>query len=403
MAAAGLLALGVAVKCGGTTTEERRSADPVGDASSGSVAWCTGAVALSTGSEGDAVCVVKADGSLWCWGASGCGSLGIAGTKLVVAPVPVPRDGLAGIESISIGWGTTCALGRAGVVACWGNALPHGAACSGTPSPMTVTGLPRGISAVATGYDHACALATDGSAWCWGTNDVGQLGDGTTVGRAAAAPVTGLTSGVAAISAGHAHSCALKTDGSLWCWGTNFAGDIGDGTATTRTTPVLVSGMSSGVASVAVGSDHVCAVKTDGTAWCWGNNGAGELGDGTEATRLVPAPVKLPLGATAVAAGYSHTCAIATDGTVWCWGNNISGQIGRAIEACDARPCSNPIPAQVSGLPPGVVAVTAAYNWTCALERDGTVWCWGRNPDGELGDGTRTGRSTPKRVLPCGQ
>jgi alpha-tubulin suppressor-like RCC1 family protein len=113
--------------------------------------------------------------------------------------------------------------------------------------------------------------------------------------------------------------------------------------------------------------------------------------------------VKLALGARAVAAGYSHTCAIATDGSVWCWGDNRTGQLGRATEPCDAALCPNPIPTLVSGLPSDVVSITAAYHWTCALERDGTVWCWGQNSGGQLGDGTLATRWLPKRVLPCGE
>jgi alpha-tubulin suppressor-like RCC1 family protein len=272
------------------------------------------------------------------------------------------------------------------------------------PTPTPISGLPSDISAITAGSDHACAISTEQSAWCWGTNTLGQLGDGTTVDRSTAAPVIGLTSGVSAISAGHGYSCAVKTDGSLWCWGTNYDGQLGDGTETTQTTPVPVFGMSSGITGVSAGGNHTCAVKTDGSTWCWGYNVVGELGDGTaELIRLVPVSVKLPLGAKAVAVGYMHTCAIATDGSVWCWGDNRTGELGSATEPCDATLCSNPNPTQVSGLPSEVVSITAAYLWTCALERDGTVWCWGQNADGQLGDGTLTARSLPKRVLPCGE
>ena len=359
VAGVGVLALG----CGGSTA---------GNAGKTSTAWCIGATALSSSSQGDASCIVKSDGSLWCWGTNGCGSLGVTGAQFEAAPVAIPRDGLgSGVKSVSLGWGTTCAVQQSGAAACWGNPLPSDvSSCSEMPTPTPIAGLPSNISAIAVGYDHACALSADESAWCWGANTAGQLGDGTTVDHSTAAPVIGLTSGVTAISTGHSDSCALKSDGSLWCWGWNNYGELGD----------------------------------DGGVWCWGYNGAGVLGDGTaEPTRLVPVPVQLALGAKVVAAGYSHTCAIATDGSVWCWGDNRTGQLGRETEPCDADLCSNPIPTVVSGLPSEVIAITAAYLWTCAIDRDGAVWCWGQNSDGQLGDGTLTARSLPKRVLPCGE
>jgi alpha-tubulin suppressor-like RCC1 family protein len=212
---------------------------------------------------------------------------------------------------------------------------------------------------IATGYDHACALAADGSAWCWGTNTAGQLGDGTTTDRAAGAPVARLTSGVAAISAGHSASCALKTDGSLWCWGLNYAGELGDGTNATRTTPVPVFGMSSGVTGVSLGNAHGCAVKTDGSVWCWGLNTTGQLGDGSAETTSVPVRAKVTVQVKAVAAGSQHTCALADDGTVWCWGRNVYDALGYATPDCDAGPCSNSTPAPVTGLPSDAIAVTA--------------------------------------------
>jgi alpha-tubulin suppressor-like RCC1 family protein len=402
-AGVGVLASGLAVTCGGSTAGDAGPIRPVNDA--GTTTWCTGATVLSSSSQGDAVCIVRSDGSLWCWGTNGCGSLGVTGAAFEAAPVAIPRDGLgSGVKSVSVGWGTTCVVERSGTAACWGNPLPSDVStCPEMPTPAPISALPSNIAAIAVGYDHACALSADESAWCWGTNTVGQLGDGIAVDRATAAPVIGLTSGVTAIATGHSDSCAVKTDGSLWCWGANNNGQLGDGTGTTQTTPVAVFGMSSGVVAVSVGNSHTCAVTTDSAVWCWGNNGTGALGDGAaELIRLVPVRVELPVGASAVAAGYLHTCAIATDGSVWCWGDNNAGQLGKATEPCDGALCPNPIPTQVSGLPSEVVSITAAYSWTCALERDGTVWCWGQNSGGQLGDGTLTTRSSPNRVIPCG-
>lgn len=401
------------MSCGETSIGEHRDSDPARDAGSGSTVdagsgsteWCTGAVSLSTGSQGDTVCVVKADGSLWCWGGNGCGTLGPAVTDFSTVPVASsPNDTFSGGQSVSVGWSTTCAVESTGVTKCWGGVLPWSEStspCSTVTAPTTVPGLPSTISAVATGNDHACAITTEGSAWCWGNNRSGQLGDGTLSDRSTAAPVSGLTSGVASISTGHSESCAVKTDGSLWCWGLNYAGQVGDGTATMRAAPVQVFGMASGVAGVSVGNSYACAVKTDGSVWCWGNNNGGVYGDGTTESSLVPVRAKLTPQAKAVTAGDRHVCAVATDGTVWCWGDNVYGVLGYATP-CDAGLCAKPSPARVSGLPANIVAATAGYIWTCALDSHGTVWCWGSDDSGQLGDGKRTPRSTPKRVLPCG-
>ena len=144
--------LGLVAGCGGTSTATQRPSDHTGDAAKNSLGWCTGAVSLASGSQGDGACIVKADGSLWCWGNGGCDELGVPGLVFSAVPVAIPRDGLgSGATSVSVGWASTCAVERTGSVACWGNTMPWGSPCSGTPLPTPVSGLPSGISAVATG------------------------------------------------------------------------------------------------------------------------------------------------------------------------------------------------------------------------------------------------------------
>ncbi|HVU04532.1 MAG TPA: hypothetical protein VHE30_22395 [Polyangiaceae bacterium] len=398
-----LVAVALATGCDGDATDASRVVDNGGDAGVASGEFCSGAVQLANSSQGNSFCVVKGDGAVWCWGENGCGQLGASAPPFMTAPIPAaPPDAGSRFESVSVGWTTTCAVDSSRSGVCWGSPLPSVApSCSSGSAVTRPAGLPTRLSMIASGSDHACAVAEDGSAWCWGTNTNGQLGDGTEADRSHALPVVGLSSRVAAIAAGHDDTCALTLDGALWCWGWNYAGELGDGTTETRRLPTPVSGMSSGVASVSVGGSDTCAVKTDGSVWCWGHNSTGTVGDGTTAERLTPSRVELDLPVKAVAAGYAHTCALASDGTVWCWGTNLSGSLGFPA-SCDGGRCANPTPSMVTGLPSPVTAITAGYDSTCALESDGTVWCWGSNSGGQLGDGTRTARFEPARVLSCG-
>jgi alpha-tubulin suppressor-like RCC1 family protein len=258
-----------------------------------------------------------------------------------------------------------------------------------------VTGLDAHVASVSAGSTGACVVKTDSSLWCWGDNSNGELGDGTKTLRAAPVVVTGFsTGGAASVSAGYTyHTCAVKTDGSLWCWGYNWCGQLGDGTKTDRSTPVMVTGFSSGVASVSARGSFTCAVKTDGSLWCWGENYYGQLGDGTITQRLTPVMVTgLSSGVAAVATGGEHTCAVKTDGSLWCWGWNQFGQLGDGTKTNRSTPAVSP------GLSAGVASVAAGEASTCAVKTDGSLWCWGSNQDGWLGDGTKTDQSTPQQI-----
>ena len=181
-------------------------------------------------------------------------------------------------------------------------------------------------AAVAAGASHTCALTTAGGVKCWGRNGYGQLGDGTTDNRYTPLDVTGLSAGVAAVTAGGSHTCALTTAGGLKCWGASDVGQLGDGTTDNRSTPVDVTGLTSGVAAVAAGRDHTCALTTAGGLKCWGGNGCGQLGDGTQSDRYTP--VDVTALTSGVAAGGYHTCALTTADGLKCWGHKRRGQLG---------------------------------------------------------------------------
>ncbi|MGE5579277.1 MAG: fibronectin type III domain-containing protein [Bacillota bacterium] len=245
------------------------------------------------------------------------------------------------------------------------------------------------VTGVASGNNHNLALRGDGTVWAWGYNDDGQLGDGTTIQRTSPVQVSGLT-GVIAIAAGDEHSLALKGDGTLWAWGRNNGGQLGDGTTTTRKTPVQVKGLT-GITALSAGIYHTLALKGDGTVWAWGDNNYYQLGDPRISRATRPIQVSGLTGVTAISAGDCHSLAVKGDGTVWAWGRNHRGQLGVGSMTTGMTPV------QVPGLT-GFTAVAAADDHSLALRGDGTVWAWGYNDCGQLGDGTTTLRTTPVQV-----
>jgi alpha-tubulin suppressor-like RCC1 family protein len=192
---------------------------------------------------------------------------------------------------------------------------------------------------VSSGQDHTCATRSDGTLWCWGLNSEGRLGDGTTTNRLSPVQVVPGTTW-AWVAGSQFHTCATRSDGTLWCWGKNDYGQLGDGTTTNRLSPVQV-GTETTWARVAAGDQHSCATKKDGTLWCWGYNLSGQVGDNTGSMCLSPAEGQqygesclLPIqvgtdsGWDRISAGVAHTCATRTDGSLWCWGYSGNGQLG---------------------------------------------------------------------------
>ena len=343
-------------------------------------------------------CARLADSTLACWGDSESGRLGEGTAVVRQRTTPTAIVGLpVGAAALTAGAFHTCALTGAGGVLCWGRnklgQLGDGTQ-TGRSMPTPVMGLTSGIADVTPGDGHTCALTAGGGVLCWGFNGTGQLGDGTTTDRLVPTTVWGLASGTAQVSAGGSHTCALTTGGGVVCWGWNYSGQIGDGTDSTRMTPTAVSGLANGVAVVAAGGSHTCALTTGGGVMCWGANANGQLGDGTTTSRrLTPTAVSgLTSGITAIAAGGAHTCALAADGSVLCWGSNLLGQLG------DGTTTDRTTPTPVSGLASGVVSIAVRGPHTCALTAEGSVLCWGFNAEGQLGDGTSTDRLVPTVV-----
>ncbi|MBI3560652.1 MAG: S8 family serine peptidase [Gammaproteobacteria bacterium] len=255
-------------------------------------------------------------------------------------------------------------------------------------------------SRVGAGDYHSIALKSDGSVWSWGYNGNGQLGDGTalTTLRTSPGPLAALSAGVTDIAGGEFHNTAVKSDGTAWAWGYNATGQLGNNTSVDQSTPVQVSGLA-GVITTVVGSEHSLALKSDGTVWDWGYNFFGQLGDGTYVDKHIPVQVSGLTAVVAIAAGGKRSLALKNDGTVWAWGKDA-----HIISATTAS--ISTIPLQVPGLV-DVIAIAAAgdaatgvnVDTSLALKSDGTVWAWGfDNSFGQLGDGTLVGKFTPVQV-----
>ena len=254
-------------------------------------------------------------------------------------------------------------------------------------------GSSGGTVAIAAGIEHTCAVTASGGVKCWGWNDAGQLGDGTLTDSTTPIDVYGLIDGVAAITVGAKHTCALTTVGGVKCWGYNAYGQLGDGTHRTRRKPVDVVGLTSGVTAISAGYYHTCALTTSDTVKCWGFNRAGQLGADTNYRRLRPVDVMRLEDVAAISAGEVQTCALLISGGLKCWGNNHYGQLGDGTTKNRRRPVD------VLGLTSGMSAISTGRTHTCAITDSVHVKCWGDNYEGQLGDGTRKPRLTPVDVV----
>lgn len=333
-------------------------------------------------------CAVTPDAGVACWGDNSDGALGNGTTTDSNVPVVIP--GLTGVVSVAVGGLYACALTSEGSVFCWG-ANFGGQLGDGTlenrTSPVKVAGVPR-ARAVASGNGlGTCVLSTLGEVWC-----VGGFTFGTTPRRLQVSPGQPLN-GVVSISAGGGHGCALTVAAQVYCFGSDTTGATGPGT---QTGDVKLVEAVTGATTVAAGGAHSCALMPAATVMCWGENGTGQLGTGQVSATPSPTPVAVAGLSTVVdlAAGTGNgiTCGVRADTTLWCWGTNSSGELGNG-----ATSAFSATPTQVVGLS-DVRAASAGFAHTCALLGSGAVRCWGFNFSGQVGDGTNSSKSSPSAV-----
>jgi alpha-tubulin suppressor-like RCC1 family protein len=343
---------------------------------------------------------LKSDGTVWTWGRNLQGQLGDASTTDSSTPVQV--SGLSGVTTIASGWFHSLAVKSERPLGAWGYNDSGQLGDDSTDNravPVPVSGL-SDLTAVSGGELHSLALRAHGTVWAWGDNYSGQLGNGSTDSSEVPVQVNGLTD-VKAVAAGSRHSLALKSDGTVWGWGLNETSiwQLGTGSAGNQDTPVQVGSLE-GVTAIAAGAQHGLALLANGTVWGWGANNYGQLGDGSYDNRSTPVQVMTaglvdPLtDVAAIACGIGFSLALRSDGTVWAWGDDQYGQLGNGAAG------SSPTPVQVTELPLTRAIAGGAYH-CLAVQADGTVRAWGDNWYGQLGDGSSgdgTNKNAPVQV-----
>lgn len=343
-------------------------------------------------------CLVHGGGAVSCWGRNDNGQLGNGESGMgLYSDSPVRVVGIDDAVSVAAGWEHSCALHRSGEVSCWGDnnrgELGDGQKEATSPTPVRVVGIDDAV-AVSAGDWHTCALRSGGSISCWGHNADGQLGTGEMgEGADSATPVevVGIDN-AAAVSLGGKHSCVLNQDGMVFCWGDNWFGEIGQeqyGAGADVPLPMVVNDLTD-VVAIDTAADHTCAVHESGKVSCWGYNLVGQLGVSGMGF-IVPTPQQIQGvdDAVDISVGSAFSCALLTDGSVSCWGSNWQGTLGIGEEAAvGALAFLSTTPQQVAGLS-DVVDISSGAAHTCALTRSSGAYCWGSNFSGELGAGWR--------------
>lgn len=421
-----------------STDAPSSSDDPLtSDGSEAPGAW----VQLAVGSRHS--CGRRANGTLWCWGRGAAGERGDGELLTAInSPSQVVQTGQTkGGEAwsdwrdVSAGGQHTCGVRSNGSAWCWGRGT-NGQRGDGSktnqrenPAQVLAGGDPSGSVgwsdwvSVSAGGGHSCGIRQDRSAWCWGSGSHGQRGSGEHRAFVRTTPERVLNdtnehhwTDWELLSLGDQHTCGIRADGSLWCWGDDWRGQLGVGGLTVedgkqaRPREVVSPVADALWMQVSAGSSHTCGILDDGTLWCWGWGDYGQLGDGgTSADHVQPSPTLVINHDGShddtweqVTAGHSHTCARRFDGSAWCWGSQANGMLGTGVD----RPAGQPYPVAVdseetTSIEPWTdwTLVLAGGSHSCGLRDGRGAWCWGNGEDGQRGDGASTASQTLPSIV----
>lgn len=347
------------------------------------------------------------------WGKGGDGALGTGSTSTEGAPVQMAAGANvvntwgANWNSMDGGYDQTCGIGTDERAYCWGlngsGQLGDGTTDDTNVPVAVLPGANSGDAwlSVSAGSNYSsCGVGTDGEAYCWGLNGTdGQLGDGTTSNSSVPVAVVGGPDSWTSVRVGNTHACGVGADDEAYCWGNNGSGQLGDGTTTNSQVAVQVMGGPAQWAQVSAGAEHTCGISTDHRAYCWGKSDAGELGDGTTDDTNVPVQVLDGENTSgswdSIVAGYYATCGIGGDDQAYCWGWDTSGQLGNGGASDEWTPTRVDLP---TGMSVRMLSMDAWAQHVCALTSSNVVYCWGWNASGQLGDGSFGDADVPVQV-----
>jgi alpha-tubulin suppressor-like RCC1 family protein len=339
---------------------------------------------------------IFSEGGLWLCGYNNNGQLGDNTRTNNSSPVQTIARG-SNWKQVSSGRNHTAAIKTDGTLWTWGNNAGQlgDNSISSKSSPVQTISFGTNWKQVAAGATYTAAIKTDGTLWTWGTNTYGNLGDNSITGKSSPVQTMTFSNNWKQVACGY-HTAAIKTDGTLWLWGRNDNGQLGNNTANNTSSPVQTIAFGVNWKQVSAGRYHTAAIKTDGTLWSWGQNTSGQLGDNTTTTKSSPVQtIAFGTNWKQVSCG-DNTAAIKTDGTLWVWGTNLYGQLG------DNTTTTKSSPVQTITFGTNWKQVAAGYLNTAAIKTDGTLWTWGDNSRGQLGDNTIAGKSSPVQTIAFG-
>jgi len=337
----------------------------------------------------DHTLALKRNGTLWAWGINFDWQLGDGTRTTRTTPTQIGTD--SDWKKVSAGYSYSFALKNNGTLWGWGTGSLGEGTTDGSSSPIQI-GDETKWELIEVGDNHTLAIKNDGTLWSWGRNNSNKLGYTTYFNYNDTPKQVGSSTNWKDIAVNYNESFALKTDGTLWAWGNNNSGQLGDGTTTNRLTPTQI-GADTDWQTISAGESRIFAIKNNGTLWASGKNKNGELGNGTTTDYLTMTQIGHLANWKAITAGSYHTLALKRDGSLWTWGNNYTGQLG------DGTVTSSNVPIQTKSYPSHYQHFTAGGNHNIAIQNDGSLWAWGDNYTGQLGNGkTSTSSIAPTKI-----